>query len=153
MRTGARSIAAMKKFQFDWPWQWIWRKGVESLGRWHMWTAKKNIFIKGCKGVPIVLSRLRTWLASMRMQVWSLALLPGQGSSIAKREGCRLGWDLVLLWLWLRLAAAAPIRPLAWELPHTAGVALKRKGKRGGQCSLHKRVKTVCLKGMGAFEA
>ena len=34
--------------------------------------------------------------------------------------------DLVLLWLWCRLAAAAPIQPLAQELPYAAGVALKR---------------------------
>jgi len=27
------------------------------------------------------------------------------------------------LWLWHRLAAAIPIRPLAWELPYAAGVA------------------------------
>ena len=32
----------------------------------------------------------------------------------------------VLLWLWCRLAAAALIQPLAWELPYAAGVALKR---------------------------
>ena len=37
--------------------------------------------------------------------------------------------DPVLLWLWWRLAAAAPIRPLAWELPYAVGVALKRKNK------------------------
>ena len=35
--------------------------------------------------------------------------------------------DLALLWLWPRSAAAAPIRPLAWELPYAAGVALKRE--------------------------
>ena len=35
--------------------------------------------------------------------------------------------DLVLLWLWHGPAAAAPIRPLAWELPYAAGVALKSK--------------------------
>ena len=34
--------------------------------------------------------------------------------------------DLALLWLWHRSAATAPIRPLAWELPYAAGVALKR---------------------------
>ena len=34
-----------------------------------------------------------------------------------------------LLWLWVRLAAEAPIRPLAWELPYAAVVALKRKKK------------------------
>ena len=33
--------------------------------------------------------------------------------------------DLALLWLWYRPEAAAPIRPLAWELPNAAGVALK----------------------------
>ena len=35
--------------------------------------------------------------------------------------------DLVLLWLWYRLAAAALIHPLAWEPPYAAGAALKRK--------------------------
>ena len=40
--------------------------------------------------------------------------------------GCRLGSDPALLWLWCRLAAVAPIRPLAWELPCTAGAALKK---------------------------
>ena len=35
--------------------------------------------------------------------------------------------DLALLWLWCRLAAVAPIRPLAWEPPHAAGQALKRQ--------------------------
>ena len=39
----------------------------------------------------------------------------------------RLGSDLALLWLRLRLAAAAPIRPLVKEPPYAAGVALKRK--------------------------
>ena len=41
--------------------------------------------------------------------------------------GHRRGSDLVLLWLWCRLAAVAPIRPLAWELPYAAGVALTSK--------------------------
>ena len=29
------------------------------------------------------------------------------------------------LWLWRRPEATAPIRPLAWEPPHAAGLALK----------------------------
>ena len=29
--------------------------------------------------------------------------------------------DLALLWLWRRLAVAAPIQTLAWELPYAAG--------------------------------
>ena len=42
--------------------------------------------------------------------------------------GRRRGSDLVLLWLWCsRLAAVAPIRPLAWEPPCAATAALKRQ--------------------------
>ena len=46
--------------------------------------------------------------------------------------GHRCGSDPALLWLWYRLAAAALIRPLAWELPYATGAALKRpkKGKK-----------------------
>ena len=44
--------------------------------------------------------------------------------------GLRHNSDLALLWLWCRPAAEAPIQPLAWELPHTAGVALKAKKKK-----------------------
>ena len=35
--------------------------------------------------------------------------------------------DPELLWLWCRLAATAPIQPLAWEPPYAEGVALKDK--------------------------
>jgi len=67
--------------------------------------------------------------------------------------GCRCGLDPVLLWLWCRLAATAPIRPIAWEPPYAAGAALemakrpkkKKKKKscpnyssRGKPCSPHK---------------
>ena len=41
--------------------------------------------------------------------------------------GRRLSWDATLLWLWHSLAAVALIRPLAWELPNTAGVGLKKR--------------------------
>jgi len=43
--------------------------------------------------------------------------------------GCRCGSDPALLWLWHRLAATAPIIPLAWEPPYATGVALE-KAKR-----------------------
>ena len=41
--------------------------------------------------------------------------------------GHRRGSDSALLWLWHRPAAIAPIKPLAWEPPYAAGVALKDK--------------------------
>ena len=48
--------------------------------------------------------------------------------------GHRCHSDLALLWLWLCLclwpAAAAPIQPLAWELLHAAGAAIKRQRKK-----------------------
>ena len=37
------------------------------------------------------------------------------------------GSNPVLLWLWCRLAAAAPIKPLVWELPYATSVVLKKK--------------------------
>ena len=43
--------------------------------------------------------------------------------------GRRCGSDLVLLWLWCRQEAAAPIQPLAWELTYATGMALKSKIK------------------------
>ena len=43
--------------------------------------------------------------------------------------GRRQGSDTVLLWLWCRPAATAPIKPLAWEPPYAVEVALE-KAKR-----------------------
>jgi len=44
--------------------------------------------------------------------------------------GHRLSSDVALLWLWCRPAAAAPIRPLAWELPSALGAALEKAKKQ-----------------------
>ena len=43
---------------------------------------------------------------------------------------CRYGLDLAWLWLWCRLAAAAPIQPLAWECPYAVGADLKKKKRK-----------------------
>ena len=43
--------------------------------------------------------------------------------------GHRQGSDLALLRLCCRPAAAAPVWPLAWELPYATPVALKKKKK------------------------
>ena len=45
--------------------------------------------------------------------------------------GRRLSSDPEFLWLWPRLAAAAPIRSLAWELPYASGVCGPGKGGEG----------------------
>ena len=42
--------------------------------------------------------------------------------------------DPMLLWLWCRLAATTPIRPLAWELPHAMGAALKKQKEKKLNC-------------------
>ena len=34
--------------------------------------------------------------------------------------------ESTLLWLWCRLAAVAPIHPLAWEPPYATGAALEK---------------------------
>ena len=41
--------------------------------------------------------------------------------------GHRPALDPALLWLWGRLAAVAPIRPLALEPPYAVGAALKKQ--------------------------
>ena len=56
------------------------------------------------------------------------------------RVGHRGGLDPALLWLWHRLAATAPSRPLAWEPPYAAEVALE-KAKR--QKKKKKKKKTL----------
>ena len=54
----------------------------------------------------------------------------GSGVAVSCGVGHRCGSDTVLLWLWRRLEAAAPIGLLAWELPYATGVALKKKRKK-----------------------
>ena len=42
----------------------------------------------------------------------------------------RRGLDPALLWLWCRLAATAPIQPLAWEPPYVAKEIAKNKSRK-----------------------
>ena len=53
----------------------------------------------------------------------------GSGVSVSCGVGHRCGSDPVLLWLWRRPAATAPIGPLAREPPYVAGAA-QEKAKR-----------------------
>ena len=70
-------------------------------------------------------------LGIVRLQVRSLASLSGLRIRCCRELGVghRRGSDPALLWLWRRLAATAPLRPLAWEPPYAAEVALE-KAKR-----------------------
>ena len=57
----------------------------------------------------------------------------GSGIAVSCGIGCRRGSDPLLLWLWRRLEATAPIRPLAWEPPYAVRAAqeiAKRQKKK-----------------------
>ena len=54
--------------------------------------------------------------------------------------------DPVLLWLWCRPAAAAPVQHLAQELPYAGGTALKNKKEKR-----RKENQTSQVKEFGAF--
>jgi len=59
--------------------------------------------------------------------------------------GCRCSLDPTLLWLWRRPAAVALIRPLVWEPPYAAGVALKRQKTKGKTTTTTRHICGVCV--------
>ena len=71
-------------------------------------------------GVPAVPQWKQTQLVSMRVQVQCLASPSIVMSYVVSR---RHGLDLILLWFWCRPEAAAPSRPLAWELLYAINAA------------------------------
>ena len=54
---------------------------------------------------------------------WPCSVSWVSGVAVSCGVGRRCSLDLVLLWLWCRLAAVAPIPPLAWEPPYATGAA------------------------------
>ena len=58
------------------------------------------------------------WLTNLTRIHEALGLLPGLAQWVT---------HLVLLWLWCRPAATAPIQPLAWEPLYVSGMDLKRQ--------------------------
>ena len=89
-----------------------------------------NIRKKG--GVPVVAQ----WLTTPTRNHEVAGSVPGLAQWVKDPVlpmscgvGRRLGLHPELLWLWCRLVATAPIRPLAWEPPYATGVALE-KAKR-----------------------
>ena len=59
------------------------------------------------------------WLGNLTKNHEVVDLIPGLAQ-----------WVKDLAWLWHRPAAAAPIQPLAWELPCATGAALNRPKKK-----------------------
>ena len=70
----------------------------------------KNIF----RGVPVVAQ----WLTNPTRNHEVMSSIPGLAQSVE---------DLALLWLWCRLVATVPIRPLAWEPPYAGEAQEKAK--------------------------
>ena len=62
--------------------------------------------------------------------------------------GLRCNLDLMLLWLWCRPAAAAPIQPLSRELPYAAYAALKKK-----KIKTNKQKTQVKLRSRGVYSS
>ena len=63
--------------------------------------------------------------------------------------GRRHGLDLALLWLWRKLAAVAPTRPLAWEPPHTTGVAPEKTKDKKKKKSYRHLTKPLWFSSLG----
>ena len=83
--------------------------------------------------IPVVALQVQnlTWsLRGCRLDPWPCSVGEGFGVAMSCGVGRRCGLDLALLWLCCRLAAAAPIGPLAWEPPYAAGPQKEKKKKR-----------------------
>ena len=96
-------------------------------------------FLKHKKvGVPIVAK----WVKNRHSVRDNMGSIPGftqwvKDLAIAAScsVGRRFGSDPLLPWLWHRLAVAALIRTLAWELPYASGAEKGREGGKKGQKS------------------
>ena len=91
------------------------------------------------------------WLSGLRTQYSvfeDVGLIPGLSQWVKSgiATSCGIGYrgilDLLLVWLWCKLAAVALIQPLAWEIPYATGVAIKRKKKEKAN---NVRVMCVCV--------
>ena len=94
----------------------------------HSFTYLANVFVQFCFGFVPIFPLFTTGRGGLRAQY----NVREHSSSIPGLDQ----WIKVWLWLWCRPTAAAPLRSLAWELPHAAGVAIKRKKKETSASSL-----------------
>ena len=109
------------------------------------WDPPTISYRKTWAGVPIVERQKRIQLGTMRLWVWALVSSIAMGFGVGRR--CSL--DPALLWLWHRLAAVAPIQPLAWEPPYATGTALKTKKSRHTHTHTHTHKKTWVIRTWG----
>ena len=81
--------------------------------------------------LPLQLSEVRTQrgVSGAWVDPWPHSVGQGSGDAMSCGIGCRHSSDPVLLWPWCRPAAAAPVQPLAWELPG------KKKKKKSSSSS------------------
>ena len=81
-------------------------------------------FINRLRGVPLVAQGLTN--LTRNDEVPGFAQWVKDPVAVSCGVGCRRSSsDPMLLWLWRRPTAAAPVRPLAWEPPYAAGMALE----------------------------
>ena len=79
----------------------------------------------------------------------------GYGAGIAVSCGVdhRDGSDPAVLWLWQSPGAAAPIQPLAWELPFAMDTALKKPKKKKNRLKAnHETVSSLVAKKIIYYE-
>ena len=57
--------------------------------------------------------------------------------------GCRHSSDPVLLWLWHRPAAVAPIGHLTWKPPYATGTALEKTKKKKKKKKKEKKIASL----------
>ena len=82
-----------------------------------------------------------------RFDPWPHSVGYGSGIAVSCGVGYRHGSDPELLWLWHRLAATAPIRPLAWEPPHATGAALEKTNKQKTAHMTHNKKRPILKMG------
>ena len=59
-----------------------------------------------------------------------VGLIPGLDQWVKDPAWLQAMWLSDLVLLWAQASAASLMLPLAWELPHATGVAVKRKKKK-----------------------
>ena len=90
-------------------------------------------------GVALVAQQFKN-LTTLHQDV---GLIPGLAQWVKDLQVTDATCNLMLLWLWCRPAAAAPIQSLAQEILHVAGAALKKLKKKKEEEETHFPIMTM----------